>query len=98
MIPDEVLAEAWPAGDLRSWADDDERVVWDFTVEPPWAPSRPYTAEENADADERAAAVEAAARPVSLRSQIAAALEEEPSLERTFLLVELLARLALEVP
>lgn len=51
MIPD----DAWPAGDRLSWSDDESRLHYDFTAEP-WA-TTPYTAEENAAADERAAEV-----------------------------------------
>ena len=94
MIPD----DAWPAGDRMSWDDDETRTVWDFTAEPPWAPSRPYTDEENAAADARAAVAERAAAPVVLREEIAVLLDQEPNLERTMALVEALARLALEVP
>lgn len=75
MIPD----DAWPAGDRRSWADDEERVVWDFTAEP-WE-SRPFTCEENAAADERAATVAAESNRTTLTTQARAALAGN----RTFL-------------
>lgn len=55
MFPD----DAWPNGDLLSWSDDDERVVWDFTAEP--YESRPYTDAEHAAADVRAGAAAASA-------------------------------------
>ncbi|MDF1603406.1 hypothetical protein [Nocardioides sp. YIM 152315] len=51
--PATVPDDAWPAGDRTSWADDEARLVWDFTAEP-WE-SRPYTDDENAAADARAA-------------------------------------------
>lgn len=46
MIP----ADAWPAGDLVLWGDDATRTHHDFLH----GTTRPYTAEENAEADERA--------------------------------------------
>lgn len=69
MIPD----DAWPAGDRLSWADDDERVVWDFTADP--HESRPYTDAENAAADERADAARRSRNDQHLRAAAAAALD-----------------------
>lgn len=66
MIP----AEAWPAGDLTEWFDDDTRTHHDFFNET----TRPYTDEENAAADERAAAAVAASNEQTLRDRAAAAL------------------------
>lgn len=92
MIPD----DAWPQGDRLCWWDDESRTYWDFTTEP--YTERPYTVEENGDADARRAVLEAAGRPVILRAQIAELLAEPSSPERTESLVEALARLVLEVP
>jgi hypothetical protein len=47
----DLPADAWPAGELLEWADDDARVVHDFLNET----TRPYTDAENTAADERAA-------------------------------------------
>ena len=47
MIP----AEAWPAGDLLEWHDDETRTHHDFLNET----TRPYSDEENAAADSREA-------------------------------------------
>lgn len=68
MIPD----DAWPAGDRLSWADDEARLVWDFTAEP--HESRPYTAEENAAADAREVEAVAESNRETLIAQARAAL------------------------
>lgn len=92
MIP----KEAWPAGDMLAWDDDDTRLHHDFTADP-WA-TTPYTDEENAAADERALVADRAAAPARLREEIVGLLDQEPRpLTRAMTLVETLARLALEV-
>lgn len=48
-----IQDDPWPAGDLLIEWDDETRTVTDHTDDP--ATKRPYTAEENAAADERAA-------------------------------------------
>ncbi|MBA2952104.1 hypothetical protein GON03_18995 [Nocardioides sp. MAH-18] len=68
MIPE----DAWPAGDRRYWTDDETRLHYDFT-ETPYA-TAPYTAEDNAAADERAAKAEAEANRATLADQVHAAL------------------------
>ena len=66
MMPD----DAWPAGDLLEWGDDETRTHHDFFNET----TRPYTDEENAAADDRAASATAEANGAALRTQAAAAL------------------------
>lgn len=66
MIP----AEAWPAGDLLEWFDDETRTHHDFFNET----TRPYTAEENAAADDRAVAAVAASNEQTLRQRATTAL------------------------
>lgn len=67
-----IPADAWPAGDLLSWHDDEQRLVWDFTTEP--HSSRPYTDEENAAADERETQRVAEGNRVTLTERARAAL------------------------
>lgn len=73
MIPE----DARPHGDRISWADDEERVAWDFTTEP--YTTRPYTDAENIEADIRAENAEQAAAVRTLRQQIRALLDERPT-------------------
>jgi hypothetical protein len=75
MIP----ADAWPAGDLLTWGDDETRLYHDFTDVPPT--TRPYTVEENTDADERAARAAERANGNTLRTRANNAL----ATNRTFL-------------
>jgi hypothetical protein len=66
MIP----TDAWPAGDLLEWGDDETRIHHDFFNET----VRPYTDEENAAADERAVEATLQANDAALRAQAIAAL------------------------
>lgn len=66
MMPD----DAWPAGDLIEWADDQLRTVYDYLNET----QRPYTDEENAAADEREAVALADRNEQTLRAQAASGL------------------------
>lgn len=66
MIPE----GAWPSGDIIEWGDDETRTHHDFFNET----TRPYAAEENAAADQRAEAVFEESNGTTLRNQAAAAL------------------------
>lgn len=97
MIPE----DAWPAGDLLAWDEDETCTHWDFTTEP-WTET-PYTDEERAEVEARnaeAAAEQAAADArAALCDEVADLLALEPRpLTRTMTLIEALARLTLEMP
>lgn len=66
MIP----ADAWPAGDLLEWFDDETRTRHDFFNET----VQPYTVEENVAADDRSAAALAASNEQTLRQRATVAL------------------------
>ncbi len=66
----DLPTDAWPAGELLEWADDDARVVHDFFNET----TRPYTDAENVAADEREAAREVADNHVALTCAVRDAL------------------------
>ncbi len=72
MIPD----DAWPAGDLIEWADDETRTHHDFFSAEPDVITRPYTDDENAEADERAAVEQAGKDETTLRTQAASGLAD----------------------
>lgn len=63
-------ADAWPAGELLEWADDDARVVHDFFNET----TRPYSDEEHAAADAKAAELAARDAEEALRCRVRDAL------------------------
>lgn len=68
MTPD----DAWPKGDRTSWHDDSTRTFHDFFNET----TRPYTAEENAEADARATEAARQATLHRLRNQLAAGVAD----------------------
>ncbi|MBA3783304.1 MAG: hypothetical protein H0X12_15815 [Nocardioides sp.] len=72
MIPD----DAWPAGDLIEWADDETRIHHDFFSAEPDVVTRPYTDDEDAAADERAAVAQAGKNETTLRTQAASGLAD----------------------
>lgn len=66
----DIPADAWPAGEVIEWGDDTTRTHHDFLNET----TRPYTAEENADADARAETARQARNGEQLRAAAADAL------------------------
>lgn len=68
-MPD-LPVDAWPAGDLIVWGDDVARIHHDFLNET----TRPYTAEENVEADARGEVVLQKSNGEQLRTAATAAL------------------------
>ena len=66
--------ESWSDGVLVEAWDDDTRTHTDYTTDPDTV--RPYTADENAAADARAAAATAAGNEATLEDELEASLTE----------------------
>ncbi len=71
MIPD----DAWPVGTLLEWDDDETRTHHDLR-DLETDVTRPYTDDENAAADERAAVAQADKNETTLRTQAASGLAD----------------------